>query len=90
MHRNTGLFYMQTHNLSLWVYPELNLFRPSDYTKATSCPTCMHIQVITNTSLVDGRGLRTFLGDPMHKLESSGYTLSGIYIDFSSETNLFP
>ncbi len=32
-------------------------------------------------SLVDGGGLRTFLCDPMHTLRSSGYTLSGIYID---------
>ncbi len=32
-------------------------------------------------SLVDGGGLRTFLCNPMHTLRSSGYTLSGIYID---------
>ncbi len=32
-------------------------------------------------SLVDGGGLQTFLCDPMHTLRSSGYTLSGIYID---------
>ncbi len=32
-------------------------------------------------SLVDGGGLRTFLCEPMHTLRSSGYTLSGIYID---------
>ncbi len=42
-------------------------------------------------SLVDGGGLRTFLCDPMHTLRSSGYTLSGIYIDdlsWSLRTNL--
>ncbi len=32
-------------------------------------------------SLVDGGGLRTFFCDPMHMLRSSGYALSGIYID---------
>ncbi len=32
-------------------------------------------------SLVDGGALRTFLCDPMNTLQSSGYTLSGIYID---------
>ena len=32
-------------------------------------------------SLVDGGPLQTFLCDPMHTLRSSGYTLSGIYID---------
>ncbi len=32
-------------------------------------------------SLVDGGALRTFLCDPMHTLRSSGYTLSGKYID---------
>ncbi len=33
----------------------------------------------TTYSLVDGGGLRTFFCDPMHRLRSSGYTLSGIY-----------
>ncbi len=31
--------------------------------------------------MVEGGGLQTFLCDPMHTLRSSGYTLSGIYID---------
>ncbi len=30
---------------------------------------------------MDGGGLQTFLCDPMHRLRSSGYTLSGIYSD---------
>ncbi len=30
---------------------------------------------------MDGGSLRTFLCDPMHTPRSSGYTLSGIYID---------
>ncbi len=34
----------------------------------------------SESSLVDGGGLRTFLCDPMHTFRSSGYTLSGIYI----------
>ncbi len=34
-----------------------------------------------SSSLVDGGRLQTFLGDPMHTLRSSGYTLSGIYSD---------
>ncbi len=34
-----------------------------------------------SVSLVDGGRLRTFWCDPMHTLRSSGYTLSGIYID---------
>ncbi len=34
-----------------------------------------------SSSLVDGGGLRTFFCDLMHRLRSSGYTLSGIYID---------
>ena len=38
-------------------------------------------KVIPAISLVDGGRLRTFLCDPMHTLRSSGYTLSGIYID---------
>ncbi len=38
-------------------------------------------------SLVDGGALRTFLGDPMHTLRSSGYTLSGIYIYTILHTN---
>ncbi len=37
--------------------------------------------VLFTSSLVDGGGLQTFLCDPMHTLHSSGYTLSGIYID---------
>ncbi len=40
---------------------------------------------------MDGGPLRTFLCDPMHTLRSSGYTLSGIYIDdlsWSPRTNL--
>ncbi len=32
-------------------------------------------------SLVDEGGLRTHFSDPMHTLGSSGYTLSGMYID---------
>ncbi len=32
-------------------------------------------------SLVDGVGLRTHFPYPMHRLQSSGYTSSGIYID---------
>ena len=39
------------------------------------------MQHIVWNSLVDGGGLRTFFCDPMHRLRSSGYTLSGIYID---------
>ena len=35
----------------------------------------------TAISLVDGGGLRTHFSDPMRVLRSSGYTLSGIYID---------
>ena len=49
-------------------------------------------------SLVDGNGLQTHFCDPMQWLQSSGYTLSGIYIDDLSwsprtkipDTNLFP
>ena len=41
----------------------------------------VNILLIPPISLVDGGGLRTFFCDPMHMLRSSGYTLSGIYID---------
>ncbi len=46
---------------------------------------------IIDYSLMDGGPLRTFLCDPMHTLRSSGYTLSGIYIDdlsWSPRTNI--
>ncbi len=33
---------------------------------------------------MDGDGLRTHFSSPMHTLRSSGYTLSGIYIDYLS------
>ena len=36
--------------------------------------------VFSTSSLVDGSGLQTHSCDPMHTLQYSGYTLSGIYI----------
>ena len=36
---------------------------------------------------MNGGGLRTYFSDPMHMLRSSGYMLSGIYID---DLSLYP